>query len=151
MKQKTTVLLVEDNKTDLFLTRTAFERAEFKNPLQEVRNGEEAIAYLKGQGPYWDRGRFPMPAVMLLDLKMPMKDGFEVLKWVAAQTGLKRISIIVLSGSTRAEDVEQAFALGAKSFLLKPSSIEELTTMMRCLRDWIEYNHFPAPLATLSG
>lgn len=151
MKQNPTVLLVEDNKNDLFLTRTAFERAEFKNPLQEVRNGEEAIAYLKGHGPYWDRGRFPMPAVMLLDLRMPMKDGFEVLKWVAGQTGLKRMSIIVLSASTRDEDVEQAFELGAKSFLLKPGSIDELTTMMRCLRDWIEYNHFPPMPATVAS
>ena len=143
MNEKPTVLLVDDSKNDLFLTRAAFARAEFKNPLQAVRNGDEAIAYLKGEGPYHDREKFPLPAVMLLDLNMPMKSGFEVLKWVGEQNGLKRLSIIVLSASTRPEDVEQAFELGANSFLVKPGTVIELTAMIRCLRDWLQYNHFP--------
>jgi CheY-like chemotaxis protein len=143
MNPKPTVLLVDDSRNDLFLTRAAFERAEFINPLQTASTGEEAIAYLKGEGPFRDRDKFPLPAVMLLDLNMPMSGGFEVLKWVGEQSGLKRLSVIVLSASTRPEDVEQAFELGASFFLVKPGTMNELMALTRCLRDWLEYNHFP--------
>ena len=119
-------------------------RAAFNWPLHEVHNGEEAIAYLKGDEPYSDRDKFPLPAVMLLDLNMPMKNGFDVLRWVRTQAGLKRLSIIVLSASMRTQDVELAFDLGAGAFRVKPGAIEELTDMMRCLRDWLRYNHFPS-------
>ena len=139
-----TILLVDDSENDLFLMRRAFKKAEFNSPLQEVHNGEEAIAYLKGDDPYSDRNKFPLPAVMLLDLNMPMKNGFDVLTWVRAQTGLKRLSIIVLSASVRAEDLERAFDLGANSFLVKPSTLEALAAMIRCLRDWIQISHFPS-------
>jgi CheY-like chemotaxis protein len=123
--------------------RIAFKKAEFRVFLQEVHNGEEAIAYLSGEGPFSDRGRFPLPAVMLLDLNMPMKNGFHVLEWVRAQPMLKRMAIIILTASTRPEDVAQAFDLGATSFLVKPASIEDLAAMIRCLRDWLQLNHFP--------
>jgi CheY-like chemotaxis protein len=73
------------------------KKLEFNSPLQDVHNGEEAIAYLKGDDPYSDRNKFPLPAVMLLDLNMPMKDGFDVLTWVCTQPGLKRLSIIIVS------------------------------------------------------
>ena len=144
MNGRPTILLVDDSENDLLLLRTAFEKAEFNIPLQEVHNGAEAIAYLKGDDPYSDRNKFPLPAVMLLDLNMPMKNGFEVLTWVRAQTGLKRLSIIVLTASMRTEDVERAFDLGANSFLVKPGNIDALVAMSRCLRDWIQINHFPA-------
>jgi CheY-like chemotaxis protein len=84
-----------------------------------------------------------MPSVMLLDLNMPRKNGFDVLTWVRAQPRFKRLPVIVLSASMRPEDVERAFDLGASSFLVKPSTIGELISMMRCLRDWLQYNHFP--------
>jgi DNA-binding response OmpR family regulator len=74
---------------------------------------------------------------------MPMKNGFHVLEWVRAQPMLKRMSIIILTASMRTEDVEQAFDLGATSFLVKPASIDDLTAMIRCLRDWLQLNHFP--------
>jgi len=144
MNGRPTILLVDDSENDLLLLRTAFEKAEFNIPLQEVHNGAEAIAYLKGDDPYSDRNKFPLPAVMLLDLNMPMKNGFEVLTWVRAQTGLKRLSIIVLTASMRTEDIERAFDLGVNSFLVKPSSLDALAAMLRCLRDWIQINHFPS-------
>ncbi len=145
MNEKYTILLVDDSKNDLFLMRVAFKKAEFNIPLHEVHNGEEAIAYLKGDDPYSDRDKFPLPAVMLLDLNMPMKNGFDVLNWVRTQqTGLKRLSIFVLTASMRPEDVERAFDSGANSFLVKPGTMGELTDMIRCLRDWLQYNYFPS-------
>jgi CheY-like chemotaxis protein len=143
MNETQTILLVDDSENDLFLLRSAFKKVEFNSPLQEVHNGVEALAYLKGDGPYSDRNKFPFPAVVLLDLNMPMRNGFDVLSWVRTQAGLKRLSIIVLTASMRTEDVERAFDLGANSFLVKPATREELINMIRCLRDWLRYNHFP--------
>jgi len=139
-----TILMVDDSADDLFLMRAAFKKADFNLSAQEVVNGEEAIAYLKGDGPYGDRDKFPLPTVMLMDLNMPMKNGFEVLAWVRAQPGLKRLAIIILSASMRAEDVEQAFDLGANAFLVKPGKFAALVSMVRCLRDWIQINQFPS-------
>src|SRR5690606_1658174 len=116
MNQNRTVLLVDDSVDDLFLTRSAFESAGFNCSLHEVKNGEEAIAYLKGEDAYRDRNEFPLPAVVLMDLNMPRKNGFDVLKWVRTQPDLKRTSVIILSASSRTEDVEQAFELGANSY-----------------------------------
>ena len=143
MNEGQTILLADDGEMDIFLMREAFKKAKCSNPLQEVHNGEEAIAYLKGDGPYSDRNKFPLPAVMLLDLNMPKKNGFDVLAWVRAQPMLKRLTIVILTASTRTEDVERAFDLGATSYLVKPGSLEALVAMMRCLCDWVQVNHFP--------
>jgi len=143
MNEKRTILLVDDSQDDLCLLRIACKKAEVNIPLQEVHNGEEAIAYLKGESPFEDRAKYPMPAVMLLDLNMPMKNGFDVLRWVGSQPSLKRISVIILTASVRLEDVEQALDLGANAFLVKPPNLEGLVRMVRCLGDWIQINHFP--------
>jgi CheY-like chemotaxis protein len=143
MNERQTILLVDDSENDLFLLRAAFKKANYHCPLQEVRNGEEAITYLKGEGPYADRNKSPLPTVILLDLNMPKKDGFEVLAWVRAQPGLKRLAIIIMTASMRPQDLERAFDLGATSFLVKPSNLEALAGMMRCLCDWIKINRFP--------
>jgi CheY-like chemotaxis protein len=143
MNEQQTILLVDDSENDLIFMREAFKQAKCIHPLQEVRNGEEAIAYLKGQGPYGDRNKFPLPIVMLLDLNMPKKNGYEVLAWVRAQPVFKYLAIIVLTASMRREDVERAFYFGATSFLVKPSDLETLAAMMRCLCDWVQMNHFP--------
>jgi CheY-like chemotaxis protein len=138
-----TILLVDDSENDLELLRVAFKKAQFDSPLQQVRNGEEAIAYLGGEGLFSDRNKYPLPSVMLLDLNMPMKSGFDVLAWVRTQPTLKRITVIIMSASTRIEDVERAFDLGANSFLVKPAALDQLVTMSMRLRDWLEINHFP--------
>jgi CheY-like chemotaxis protein len=143
MNDKRTILLVDDSQDDLFLLRMAFKKAEFHSPLQEAHNGEEAIAYLNGDDAYGDRYKHPLPVVMLLDLNMPMKNGFDVLRWVHGKQSLKRMSIIVLTASMRMEDVERAFDLGAHSFLVKPSNLEDMVKMIRCLGEWIQMNHFP--------
>lgn len=138
--------MVDDSETDLFLMRAAFKRAGCNLPLQEVRNGEEAIDYLMGEGRYGDRGKCPLPTVMLLDLNMPKKNGFEVLTWVRAQPVLKRLAVIILTASMRVEDLERAFDLGATSFLVKPSNLDALSEMMRCLCEWVRICHF-APIS----
>ena len=144
MSDQHTILLVDDSDNDLILMRRAFQKAKCQNPLQAVRSGEQAIAYLKGEGPYSDRNKFPLPAVMLLDLNMPRGGGFDVLAWVRAQPVLRRLSIIILTASNRSEDVNRAFDLGATSFLVKPIELEALASMLRRLCDWAEINRFPA-------
>jgi len=148
MHENKTILLVDDCENDLILMRIAFRKAGFNNRLNEVHNGEQAICYMKGEGQYEDREKFPMPSWMILDLNMPRKNGFEVLTWMRAQTEFKHFPIIVLTASTRPQDVQQAFDLGATSFLVKPSDLADLTAMIQCLRDWFQINHFP-PLNTM--
>jgi CheY-like chemotaxis protein len=143
MNEQQTILLVDDSENDICLLRIAFEQAEVVNPVQEAHNGAQALAYLKGEHPFDDRSKFPLPGLMLLDLNMPMLNGFQVLQWLRAQPGLKRLSVVVLTASLREEDVDFAFDLGANAFLVKPSSIEDLTTLSCRLRDWIGCNYFP--------
>jgi CheY-like chemotaxis protein len=143
MNERQTILLVDDSGNDLDLMRLAFKKAGITNPLQEVRDGEEAIAYLKGVGIYADRFMYPLPAVMLLDLKMPRKDGFDVLAWIRAERSFKAMPVMILTASMQKADVERAFELGATAFLVKPVSLEHLTITIRRLRDWLEINHFP--------
>jgi CheY-like chemotaxis protein len=141
-KDKPIILLVDDAVNDVKLMQLAFQKAEFINPLQSVKDGAEAISYLKGDAPYGDRNQFPLPTVMLLDLNMPRKNGFEVLDWVRHQPLLKRLPVIILTASSRIDDIERAYDLGANAFLVKPVILDELTRMTRCLRDWIALNQF---------
>jgi CheY-like chemotaxis protein len=143
MDKRQTILIVDDSENDIFLMHRAFKKAEFDCPLREVYDGEQAIAYLAGEGAYNDRNDYPMPSIVLLDLNMPKKNGFDVLAWARAQAKFKRLSIIVMTASMRPDDVERAFDLGASSFLLKPSNTTALTAMVQCLRDWSRQNHFP--------
>jgi CheY-like chemotaxis protein len=144
MNRDGTILLADDSEDDILLTRIAFEKAGMKNPLQEVHNGEEAIAYLKGEPPYNDRARFPLPTILLMDLNMPRKNGCEVLLWLRAQKGLRRLPVVILSASMRVEDVTKAFDSGANSFLLKPSSLSELVSTIEALGNWMKFNYFPS-------
>ena len=105
MNERQTILLVDDNENDLLLGRVAFKKADFGNPLQEVHNGQEAIAYLEGEGQYSDRKKFPLPAAMLLDLNMPMKNGFDVLSWRSKQPAFKRLPIIMAGRSSPASAI----------------------------------------------
>jgi len=144
MSEKPTILLVDDNENDLFLMRRAFGKAAFEVPLQEVHNGVEALAYLTGAHPYSNRVHYPLPTVVLMDLNMPKGNGFDLLTQVRSQAGLRRLAIIVLTSSALPEDIERALDCGASAYLVKPSSFEALVAMTRCLRDWIEINHFPS-------
>jgi CheY-like chemotaxis protein len=96
-----------------------------------VRDGEEAIAYLKGDGIYADRDKHPFPKVLMLDLKMPKKTGFEVLQWVKAQPNLKDLPVVILTSSERIEDIKRSYELGAHLFLSKPCRVEDLQLLVQ--------------------
>jgi CheY-like chemotaxis protein len=138
------VLLVDDSATDAYLMATVFERTSFDQPLRFVTSGEEAIAYLQGEGRYRDRAEFPLPVVVLLDLNMPRKNGLEVLAWIRRQAGISRTCVYILSASNRREDIERAFALGANAYLVKPGTLNDLTHLANTLVAWLKLGHFPA-------
>ena len=139
------VLIVDDSENDILLMRTVFGRAGFVQPLRFARDGEHAIAYLRGDGPYRDRKQYPLPTVVLLDLNMPRKNGFEVLEWIRQQPLLKRLRVYILSASSRSEDIERTYDLGANSYLVKPGNLDGLMQLAKCLFAWLKLNHF-APL-----
>lgn len=141
MLQHATILLVEDDPNDVLLMERAFEKARLANPLQVVRDGEEAIDYLSGRGEYSDRDRYPIPLLLLLDLKMPKKSGFEVLDWIRDQPELRELSVVVLTSSKEAPDVAKSYRLGANSYLVKPAQLNDLVQMMLRLHGyWLFVN-----------
>ena len=101
------ILLVEDDENDVMLLQRAFRRAAIVNPLQVVRHGDDAVAYIEGTGEFADRQQHPLPVLMLLDLKLPRRTGLEVLQWVKERQGLKKIPIIVLSSSKNDDDINR--------------------------------------------
>ena len=117
-----TILLVEDDSNDVLLLQRAFRRAGLTQSLQVVSDGDQAVCYLSGDGEYSDRARHPMPALILLDLKLPRRSGLEVLEWLRAQPPqIKNLPVIVLTSSRLSEDVDRAYGLGANSYMAKPS------------------------------
>ena len=139
-----TVLLVEDDVNEVFLMQRAFQKAGLKNPLQVARDGQEAIDYLNHQGQFIDTMRYPSPALMLLDLKMPRKNGFEVLEWLRQQPGLKPLIVIVLSSSSLITDINRAYDLGANSYLVKPGDFDALIQLVKTLDAyWLTLNQNP--------
>lgn len=140
-----TILLVEDDRNDIFFLQYAFEVAEIENPLQVVVDGQQAIDYLAGTGQYADRRRFPFPSLVLLDLKLPVKLGTDVLLWIRKQAHLANLLVIVLSSSSDSHDVDQAYECGARSFLVKPLSVEKRLELARMIKSyWLELNEFPS-------
>src|SRR5215469_10589973 len=107
------ILLVDDDENDVLLLQRAFEKAGLHDWLRVVSSGQEAVDYLSAHGNYTDRERFPLPFLMLLDLKMPGTDGFEVLRWARGESELKRLLIVVLTSSNLQTDVDRAYELGA--------------------------------------
>jgi CheY-like chemotaxis protein len=127
------VLMAEDDDNDVFFVQRAFKQAQIPNPLHRVKDGEEAIAYLRGDGQYSDRAQFPLPRFLLLDLKMPRKNGFEVIAWIRQQPGIKRLPIAVLTSSKEEPDINRAYDTGANTYLVKPVKFEELVETIKAL------------------
>lgn len=138
------ILLVEDDPNDVLLIQRAFRKANLVNPLQVVSDGEQAELYLSGRGTYADRERYPLPVIVLLDLKLPRRSGLEVLEWLRGQPGLKRMQVVVLTSSREATDVNRAYDLGANSYLVKPVAFDALIDMVKALDlYWMILNEKP--------
>src|SRR6266436_2323319 len=138
------ILLAEDDPNDVLLVQCAFQRNHVANPLQVVRDGEEALAYLSGTGTFADRERHPLPVLMLMDLKMPRKSGLEVLEWVRQQPGLKRLPIVVLTSSNQSPDINRAYELGANSYLVTPAGFDSLLGLVKNVdMYWLILNEKP--------
>ncbi len=133
MANTPTILLAEDSENDITLLLRAFERAHLANPVQVVRDGQEAIAYLNGEGHYSDRERYPLPYILLLDLDMPRKNGFQVLEWVRARPSFIGLEIVILTSSQDSRDLVKTFERGAASYLVKSPGFEDLMDMVKRL------------------
>jgi CheY-like chemotaxis protein len=147
MRQTQTILLVEDNPVDILLMQRAFRNETFANiSLQIVRDGDAAVFYLNGDGEYSDRDRYPLPAIILLDLKLPRRSGHEVLVWLKQQPELKCLPVVMLTSSRQTPDVKLAYDLGVNSYLVKPVGFASLLEMMQSFNDyWLKYTELPEP------
>jgi CheY-like chemotaxis protein len=132
--ERRVVLAAEDEETDAMLLRLAFQKAGVSCELFVTRDGLELVRYLNGDEAYSDRARYPLPRLILLDLKMPHMDGFDVLAWLAQRPQFKDVPAIVLTSSSHDTDIERARRLGARDFLIKPHSLGDLVQMMHDLQ-----------------
>ena len=137
-----TILLAEDDPNDVILFQRAMGRASLNaDSLKVVGDGEKAISYLGGQGLYADRDLYPLPALLLLDLKMPRKSGPEVLSWIRKQPQLRYLIVVFLTSSNSSDDVRLAYEAGANSYLVKPVEFTEMVEMIRHVTFyWLEMN-----------
>lgn len=143
-QEQAVILLAEDREDDIVLVQRAFAKGDIQNPLFIVRDGEEAISYLSGMGKYANRAEYPLPDLLLLDLKMPRVDGFEVLQWVRQQPGFSALRVVVLTSSDQIRDVNTAYRLGANSFMVKPTDFENVVEMAKSLRNyWLQMSKAP--------
>ena len=118
------ILLVEDNRMDVELTLDAFKEAKLLNTIHVAPNGQDALDYLFGRGKYADRNTYPLPSLILLDLKLPGIDGFEVLRQIKLTPVLKRLPVVILTSSREEGDRALSYDIGANSYLVKPVSFE---------------------------
>jgi len=130
-KRPVTVLHVDDDPNDTTLFRVACAKADVDFELQNIEDANEVIGYLSGTGKYADRTQYRMPGLVLLDLKMPRATGLEILKWIRSHSMLKHLPVIVLSGSELKEDMHEAYAVGANSYLVKPPSFDSLVNLVK--------------------
>jgi len=138
------LLLVEDDANDIFFLKFAMESAALDNPLRVVEDGKEAIDYLSGEGRFANREAHPLPHLVLLDLRLPRISGFEVLKWIREQSHFASLPVIILTTSPLETDVEKAYALGASSYVVKPTNPITLIEILKCIkRYWLDMDHPP--------
>lgn len=140
-----TILVVEDEPDAVLLLKQAFRKTGLKNPVQVFRDGQEVIDFLSGQGGSLGKMMaLSPPALMLLDIKLPRKTGFEVLEWLRAQPGLKRLIVVVMAIAANPSDVNRAYELGCNSYLLKPGNVDQLAEMVKLINNyWLLLNEKP--------
>ena len=130
-RKSPTVLLVEDSPDDAFMVQRALNQAGVAQQVIHLKDGEEAVDYLSGNPPYDNRERFPIPALILLDLKMPRLSGLDVLTWLQTRPDLAHVPVVVLTGSVRSEDRREAEKRGAVGYQVKPVAFEDLLEIVR--------------------
>jgi CheY-like chemotaxis protein len=133
MADHATILLAEDDPNDAFLAQRALTKAGLNHTLQHVSNGQQCVNYLRGESPYDDRSKYPLPNLLLLDLKMPILSGLEVLAWIHDQPRFQALPIIILTGSILPRDRERATTGGATDFQVKSVNFDDLVAIMRAL------------------
>src|SRR5581483_4127457 len=137
------ILQVEDDQNDVFFLQKAMKKAGVENPIQVACDGQQAIDYLQGAGKFADRLQFPLPCLMLLDLKLPHVMGLDVLKWIRQQPG-PALVVVMMSASGEEADIAAAYRLGANGFLVKPSEASRLVDMAKAIKDfWLTHNTLP--------
>lgn len=135
------ILYVEDEATDVLFLQRAFKAAGIANLVKVTIDGLQAIHYLTAQEPFSDRRQNPLPGLVLLDLKLPYRSGFEVLQWIRAQPKLKRLIVVVYTASSQPKDIERAYELGANGYVVKQGNPDQLAEMVRAFRDyWLIHN-----------
>lgn len=131
-----TILVVEDDADDVYFMKRALVAAGITNPVLVLSNGQHALDYLGGVGKYADRTLYPLPFVAFVDLKMPYVDGFEILAWKKEQPALDSLVMVVLTSSDQVRDTQRAYALGARSYLVKPVQPTELKQFLMSMKSY---------------
>lgn len=143
-QRQSTILIVDDDENDIFFVKRAFTEIDVHCTFHILKNGQEVVHYLEGRSPYESREKFPLPMMILMDLKMPVMDGFEVLAWVRARPGIKVIPTIIFSSSDLPADITRAYELGANSFMTKSITYDGLLLKLQTLsKYWLEHCKHP--------
>jgi CheY-like chemotaxis protein len=149
---RSNILVIEDDPNDLFFIKRAFSAMHTTCHMIAVGDGADAIDYLRGVDDYANRERFPIPALILMDLKMPRVDGFEFLGWLRREPGLKIIPVVVFSSSNLEDDVARAYQLGANSFIVKLQDNTRLPETLKTLASyWLDVCQTPTSEMTLAA
>ena len=144
MSGHATILVADDDQNDVFFLRRAFQKSGVNNAVIHVSDGQEAIDYLLGEANYRDRARYPVPALLLLDLKMPKVDGFDVLTWLKTRPEFEGLPVVVLSSSSREDDIQRARTLGAVDYRVKPADFDELLILAQDVTTrWLNTSQVP--------
>lgn len=144
VKKSIIVLIVEDDEDDFLLVTKAIQEARLTGGVYRVKDGEELMDYLLAQGLYLDREKYPLPALILLDLNLPKKDGREALKEIKSHPELQKIPVIVLTTSKSEEDVIKSYDLGVNSFIRKPVTFQGLVDIIKTLKHyWLDIVTLP--------
>ncbi len=152
MNRFESILLVEDNPDDVLFMKRASKQAEIHHPLNVVGDGQAAIDYLGGTADYGDRIKHPLPSLVLLDLKLPYKNGLEVLHWMRQNEIVRRLPVIMFTTSAETSDVNEAYRLGANGYVVKPANMNELISILRAVKSfWLDHNLFPIPVMRANG
>jgi len=146
------ILLVEDDDNDVFFFRRAMKLAGWSSPLQVAQDGKQAIEYLEGRGQFSCRDEFPLPVLVLLDIKLPYLSGLEVLRWIRGDSSLKQLTVIMLTSSKEEIDIERACLLGANAYVVKPAGADDLLDLVNSIwRFWIKHNQFCPGLSAVAA